>query len=413
MKFSNFGRKAAALVSTLALGAGLSSCGSGTIGYLYVLGQLTNSGSFGQISGFKIDDRTGNLTNMVNSPYPSAGVNPGNAVVFPGGRFLFVLDKATGGNTGSIAEFLIGGDGVLTYQTSFFSQGLSPQWIAVDSSGRYLYVLDQANPSGTTDNNGHVEGDITVLGVATDTGKLTTIQNQQVTVGGNTLLNYFPVGYKPTMLRVIGNYVYTLDTGDQTAYIYTSGTNGQLVAAQSAVQPLGTANATSIGSTPGGSYVYITDAGNGVAPYTNYTWVYTVGSNGALASLNNSPFTNALLTANPVWTLVSQNGKYLYVVNQGNNASTPTTASSITAYNILTTGQLSLIPDSPYPAGSGPVCMVEDPTNQYVYVSNHNDSTVTGYLINANTGQLSALQRTTVFPISGQASCLVVSGYTS
>jgi 6-phosphogluconolactonase (cycloisomerase 2 family) len=48
-----------------------------------------------------------------------------------------------------------------------------------------------------------------------------------------------------------------------------------------------------------------------------------------------------------------------------------------------------------------------------VYVSNHNDSTVTGYALNANTGQLSSLTRTTVFPISGQASCLVVSGYTS
>jgi len=414
MKFSNFGRKAAALVSTLALGAGLSSCGSGTIGYLYALGQLTNSGSFGQISGFKIDDRTGNLTNMVNSPYPSGGVNPGNAVVFPGGRFLFVLDKGTGGSTASVAEFLIGGDGVLTYQTSFYSQGLSPQWIAVDSSGRYLYVLDQVNPAGTTDVNGHVEGDITVFGVATDTGKLTVIPNQQVTVGGNTLLNYFPVGYKPTMVRVIGNFVYSLDTGDQTVYIYSSGTNGQLVAAQSAVQPTGGTNITSIGSTPGGSYVYITDAGNGVGPaYANFIRVYTVGSNGALASLNNSPFPNASLTSNPVWTLVSQNGKYLYVVNQGNNSNTPAAVSSITAFNILTTGQLSQIPDSPYPAGSGPVCMVEDPTNQYVYVSNYNDSTVTGYLINANTGQLSALTRTTVFPISGQASCLVVSGYTS
>ncbi len=93
MKFCNLGRKAAALVSTLALGACLSSCGSGTIGYIYALGQLTSSGTFGQISGFKIDDRTGNLTNMVGSPYSSGGFNPGNAVVFAGGRYIFVLNK--------------------------------------------------------------------------------------------------------------------------------------------------------------------------------------------------------------------------------------------------------------------------------------------------------------------------------
>jgi len=437
MKFSNFGRKAAALVSTLALGAGLSSCGSGTIGYLYVLGQLTNSGSFGQISGFKIDDRTGNLTNMVNSPYTSGGTNPGNAVVFPGGRFLFVLNKgiattATSGhcpaNTGggTISEFLIGGYGVLTFQQNYTSQGINPVWISADSSGRYLYVLDQAATTpqlggGTkcdidATTTGVPDGDITVFSVATDTGRLTTIQNEQVKDGTGAQLNFFPVGAKPTMLRVIGSYVYSLDTGDQSVYIYSAGSSGQLVATQNAVQPTGGINITSIGSGSGGSYVYITDAGTGVSPYTNYIRIYTIGSNGALASLATGPQVNAPLTSNPVWTMVSQNGKYLYVVNQGNNASQNSVASSITAYTIASgTGQLQLIadPNNPYPAGSGPVCMVEDPTNQYVFVSNYNDSTVTGYLINANTGQLSALTRTTVFPISGQASCLTVSGYTS
>ncbi|HEY0308217.1 MAG TPA: beta-propeller fold lactonase family protein, partial [Acidobacteriaceae bacterium] len=160
MKFSNLGRKVAALVSTLALGAGLSSCGSGTIGYLYVLGTLTNSGTFGQISGFKIDDRTGNLTNMVHSPYTTGGTNPGNVVVFPGGRYVFVLNKGTStpGTTnacpvntgGSISEFLVGGDGVLTFQNTYITQGYNPQWLSVDSSGRYLYALDQVNPTCQT-----------------------------------------------------------------------------------------------------------------------------------------------------------------------------------------------------------------------------------------------------------------------
>ncbi len=46
-----------ALVATAALGLGMTACGGGTIGYMWVLGTYYN-----QISGFKIDDYTGNLT---------------------------------------------------------------------------------------------------------------------------------------------------------------------------------------------------------------------------------------------------------------------------------------------------------------------------------------------------------------
>jgi Lactonase, 7-bladed beta-propeller len=444
MKFSNLGRKAAALVSTLALGACLSSCGSGTIGYMYALGQLTSSGSFGQISGFKIDDRTGNLTNMVGSPYSSGGSNPGNAVVFPGGRYVFVLNKGTlatappttcpaATSGGVISEFLVGGDGTLTFQQNYTSQGINPVWISADSSGRFLYVLDQAATTPGANNTttcdidttsstpgvaGNVpDGDITVFAVSTDTGRLTLVQNQQFLDNAGHPLNFFPVGPKPTMLRVAGGFVYTMDTADQSIYIYAGGVNGQLVATQTTTQPTGGINITSISSSPGGNFIYLTDAGLGLSN-PSFIRIFTIGSNGALAPLTTGPqtqpaptVTNPLLTSNPVWSLVSSNSHFLYVVNQGNNTNPNIVTSSITAYTISNTGQLQLIPDSPYPAGSGPVCMVEDPTNQYVYVSNFNDSTVTGYILNANTGQLSALTRTTVFPISGQASCLAISGF--
>jgi hypothetical protein len=54
--------------------------------------------------------------------------------------------------------------------------------------------------------------------------------------------------------------------------------------------------------------------------------------------------------------------------------------------------------------------MVEDPSSQYVYTSNTNDGTVTGKLINSNTGQLSDLSRGSVFQATGLATCLAVSG---
>lgn len=416
MKFRNLGRKVAALVSTLALGAGLSSCGSGTIGYLYVLGTLTNSGTFGQVSGFKIDDRTGNLTNMVNSPYTTGGTNPGNAVIFPGGRFLFVLNKGTStpGTTnacpvntgGSVSEFLVGGDGVLTFQATYYTQGYNPQWLATDSSGRYLYVLDQMNRSCEQAAPGaSIPGGITIFGLASDTGRLTVQRNNGL--GGTNPPSYFAVGYKPTMLRVVGSYVYTLDTADQSIFIYSALSAGQLVTAASSTTGTLGVNITFIGSSTSGSYIYLTDAG------TNQLYTYTVSASGALAALPNGVVQMPALTSNPIWTLASQNGKFLYVLNQGSNTNPNNVASTITAYTITSNGVLQLIPDSPYPSGSGPVCMVQDPSNQWIYVSNHNDSTVTGYYFNPSTGQLSSLSRTTVFPVSGQPSCLMVSGYTS
>jgi len=60
--------------------------------------------------------------------------------------------------------------------------------------------------------------------------------------------------------------------------------------------------------------------------------------------------------------------------------------------------------------GNGPVCMVEDPSNQYLYTSNNNDGTVTGKYINQRNGQLTDLPRGSTFQATGLATCLAVSG---
>ena len=86
--------------------------------------------------------------------------------------------------------------------------------------------------------------------------------------------------------------------------------------------------------------------------------------------------------------------------------------STISAFTIDTQGRLARLADTsnPYPVGSGPVCMLQDPSNQYVYTSNRNDSTVSGFIINQNTGQLSGLTRGSTFPTVGNPTCLVASG---
>jgi hypothetical protein len=60
--------------------------------------------------------------------------------------------------------------------------------------------------------------------------------------------------------------------------------------------------------------------------------------------------------------------------------------------------------------GSGPLCVGQDPSNQYLFISNYVDSTVTGKLIDQNRGYLSNLQRGSVFPVTMHPTCLVISG---
>src|SRR6202167_2101902 len=103
MTFSRIGRISRALVVSMAVVLGMSACGGYTVGFMWVLGTQYN-----QIAGFKIDDYTGNLTTMVNSPYASSGSNPVSIAVRVGGNFVFVVNKGTGKGDGNVAVFAVG-----------------------------------------------------------------------------------------------------------------------------------------------------------------------------------------------------------------------------------------------------------------------------------------------------------------
>jgi 6-phosphogluconolactonase (cycloisomerase 2 family) len=102
----------------------------------------------------------------------------------------------------------------------------------------------------------------------------------------------------------------------------------------------------------------------------------------------------------------------VYVLNQSTTSTNTTTPfSSISGFTINANGELSeIVPGQTFTVGSGPVCMVEDPSSQYMYISNHNDGTITGKQFDPNTGELSQLKRGSTFPTVGQPACLAVSG---
>jgi 6-phosphogluconolactonase (cycloisomerase 2 family) len=419
MKFSSIGRLSMALFASLALGLGMTACGGGTIGYMWVLGQQYN-----QIAGFKVDQYSGNLTQVPGAPFSSNGSVPVSIVLKSGGRYVYVINQGTGGSASgqgsaqTIALYSVGGDGTLTFQQKYASQGYVSQWAQMDSTGTYLYVLDKYSPglnaatglydAPNTDGN----GSITVFAADPTTGRLSLVTNAQTQVGGvNT--PFWEVGPDPIMSKSQGGCLYTVNSGlingVQTVTPFSIGTNGQLVFTTTGNIVVNsttsvTTNITSINGS--GSYMFLTDAAN------NVLYGYQTGGSCNLSPLNGGTTANLTGTSNPMYSLIDTSGKYLYVVNQSTTSTNVTTPfSSISAFSITPGNQeLQPVPGAPFTVGSGPVCIVEDPSSQYIYTSNHNDGTVTGKSFDPTHGTLSQLTKGSTFAATGLAGCLIISG---
>lgn len=433
MKFWKYGRVVLALIVSLGMGLSFIACGTYTIGYLYATANGIATSAPGQqlnqIAGFKIDHDFGYLTPINGSPFAANGSKPVQEVVLPGGQLLAVLNEGSS----SVSMYSIGGSGALTFQGNYFTSGSNPVSIAISPSGQYLFTADQLAPDGSG------RGDITVFQVNTSTGKLTLITNQNTFNTNGQQLPYFEVNYKPSQIAFATGYMFTLDQGyaagttivpangsapavvcgannvncnpDVFPYQLNS-TTGQLVLTQN--QPLQTGSAPGALSTmsvvENGAYLYLADT------VANQILPFTVGGSGSLQTLVGGPVNNATGAVHPDAILANSNAKYLYVANFG-PASINATNSTITAYTINpTNGQLQLVPgatsssNGSFPTGSGPIWMVEDPSNQYLYSANFNDSTITGNIIDANTGQLTPLFKGPVTNAPLQPNYLVVSG---
>jgi 6-phosphogluconolactonase len=443
MKFRKFGQISLALAVSLGTGLGVTSCSTDhTVGYFYATGQQYN-----QISGYRIDSNLGNLTATQNSPYGSGGANPIKAVIANAGKFLYVLNAGCGGtgqaacasgtnaeNTGpNISLFTIGGAGSLSFQTTYTSQGNFPVSIQTDSSGTHLFVLDSQVPDPTTcvayvsSNPASICGDITSFNIDPNTGRLSLITNQQFknpTTGTN--LTYFPVGSSPINFVVVpsNSYIYTIEKGSGSAsdpsqgvFVYAN-SSGQLTLTQNTPIPSNALDLSYIYASS--KYVYLIDATQDTAVNpagTGQILPYTIGTNGALLSLTGGAVNNTGTVANPGPMVVDHQGKFLYLANQGPNLTATSPASSVSAFFIdPTTGRLTQLSGGAsgtsviFGAASGPQCILEDPSNQYLYTANYNDSTITGAVINSSTGTLSTLRKNTAFTGPGNPTWCVVSG---
>jgi len=448
MKFRKFGKT----VLTAALGSAvvfsLSSCvHSFTSGYLYVTGTVTGTpAGDGIISGFKIDNNTGKLTALHGLPVSSGGANPIRAVLIGGGRFVYVLNAGVPTDPSlpcsatnlcknpNITQFVVGGNGILTPQENFQTEGSNPIRLLADSTGGYLFALDHDAPANTycsTVTPGATScGDITVFAIDSTTGRLSKVTNAQLTSSKGTPIAYFPVPADPIDIVNASGYLFTMSgargskTG-QTAYPYTySSSNGQLSVTQSTPQVLNNGSggvldqATAMVVAQGKVYVLdvepLTATVNGATTTSPSQIIpFTVGTNGALQSVTGGAVQNDPNETDPIYLILESKGKFIYVANQ--KGSTTSAGSGIAGFFIdPASGILAEDGGSPWGTGSNPQCLIEDPSNQFLYTANAGDSTVTGRVISPNTGDLALMKGSSgSFALNGPATWCFTTGRTN
>ena len=99
---------------------------------------------------------------------------------------------------------------------------------------------------------------------------------------------------------------------------------------------------------------------------------------GNLNAIPGSPFPTG---TRPTGVVVSPDGTFAYVVNQGSG--------TVSAFAIdHSTGALSPVTGSPYSVGTNPVGIAISPTGTFLYVTNSGSNTVSAFLVDPNTGGL-------------------------
>jgi hypothetical protein len=190
---------------------------------------------------------------------------------------------------------------------------------------------------------------------------------------------------------------------------------------QNSAQVMGISQGTAIVNGTGFVYlldnepITISNSGTFAAgTYPSQILPYSVGTNGALQAQTGGVIPDDATLANPIFLLVESKGKFLYVANQGNNTQGTNSGSGLSGYVIdPTTHQLSFIAGQPYGSGAGPQCLVEDPSDQFIYSADFNDSSVSGRVVDPNSGALNNLRVASTYSLQGPAAWCLIDGRTS
>jgi YVTN family beta-propeller protein len=271
---------------------------------------FTANGGSNNVSAFAINSQTGALVPASGSPY-AAGMQPSAVAVDNNAHYVYVTN--TGSNT--ISGYAVGPGGVLTPVpgSPFAASGTGPRALVIDPRGKFVYV---GNAQSST---------VSIFQIDARTG---TLQNITAVGAGD-----FPLAIAITR---DGKYLYVLNMfGTVSAFAVDSVTGELLAVPGSPFGGAGTSNSMVVD--PPGKRLYAGDV-SAVVAYRIFD------SKGTLQLLRQSPFAGVSDALGLSFDLADS---FLYVANTSDN-----TVSGFQADK--TTGNLRLLSDSPYPAGTNP-----------------------------------------------------------
>jgi 6-phosphogluconolactonase (cycloisomerase 2 family) len=375
------------LVATL-----LTACQLVTVDYVFVASSSSSgTSSNGQIETYAVDSESGALRSAQPS-VSSGGIDPVAMAVTADYANLYVANRT--GNT--VVHFTIALNGALTNKDTV-TLPEPPVAIAVNAAGTYLYVLSGATTATLTAyplSSGAIGSAASQVPLSIPGYSGDTVVPTAVTVLANGEAVYAAVydqsSYNPGVTITCPTagcanpgWVFGVTVG-------SGGALGAPTAYKAGVKPSG------IAADPTNRFVYVTDFAS------NQLIGYTIQSGNVLDFLINGPFK----TGNePSALVVDPRGKYIYVSNALDasvSAYAITLATGTPSIAVNTSGSATNATD-PYPVG-----IVVDPAlGRFVFTANSLGNSVSGFMLNPNTGTLAATQ-STPYPTGSKPAALIV-----
>ncbi|OFX19577.1 MAG: hypothetical protein A2V77_10435 [Anaeromyxobacter sp. RBG_16_69_14] len=264
-------------------------------------------------------------------------------------RFAYVANYSDD----NVSAYRIEADGALLSLGQPIAAGDGPYSVAVDPAGKFAYVANS------------LSNDVSMYRITS--------------TGGLELVGTVQAGPAPLSVAVdpTGNFAYVANSA---VFVATTGSvSAYRIEADGALTSVGPAidaesGPDSVAVDPTGRFVYVVNGGSSSVS------AYTIDrDSGSLASIGR------FLTGSTAYSVAADpTGKFVYVANRSDPG-------TVWAYAIAaSTGALEPVgPSEGYPAGRLPSSIVVDPTGRFAYVANQGDNNVSGYVINATTGELS------------------------
>jgi 6-phosphogluconolactonase (cycloisomerase 2 family) len=326
---------------------------------------VANNGS-DDVSGYTIDTKSGQLTQVTGSPF-SAGTEPFGAAGQNFRKKNFWPTYVTDYGSDNISAYMVNQkSGTLTpVSGSPFGAGKGPSGAAVVENGgtTYLYASNEGS------NN------VSAYAVNAKSGALTQVKGSP-----------FAAGTGPVAAAVEADdpasqpYLYLANNGSDDVSAYTVNTKTGALTAVSG-------SPFKAGSQPDG--IAIVGAGLYVANYgSDNVSAYSINTKtGMLTQIYGSPFGAGTWPFGLAGIVINSGATYLYASNEGSD--------NVTAYSVNpSSGALMQVTGSPFEAGTEPigVAICLGRADNYLYATNSGSNNVSGYAIDPSSGALTQLK---------------------